>query len=80
MPYKNVIKAIYNRTHLAENKEKYHNLINHTSTIKDGEKFISRYDRAAEISQKEELSQEEVVEIEAIIKHLNDWLDTNKWA
>ena len=78
------LNDILNRAQKIENKDLYHNLVNHTSTVPDGEAFIKQTERAKEIlieinkpnSYRDQLE----LEFTTIIRHLKDWLDTHNWV
>lgn len=77
-------KAIYDRTHKPENREKYDKLILHTSEVEGGEKFLCDYDRAKDIlDQCPKMEQPDssclATELSALLKKLNKWLDENGW-
>jgi hypothetical protein len=77
---KNLLDEILNRAHKKENEERYHQLINHTSDIPDGERFIRQTERAKEILKISPITDQLDNEYRLIIRHLTQWLDKNNWA
>lgn len=80
MNYSRELEIIYNHLNREENSQKYHALINHPSEIDGGHKFLNNYDRAYELRNTPERTEIENLELESLIKYLNQWLNTNNWT
>ena len=74
------LNSIIKRTHKTENRERYSNLILHTSDITGGEQFIKGTEYASEMLEKLYEDENCAMEYRKTIRKLSDWLDKNGWA
>lgn len=78
------IDALDRRLHKDENREKYHNLVNHPSEVVNGrlyqEKIIKVFEIDAHLKEDERTDRDFLLaQLSFALREINEWLDKEGW-